>query len=112
MIRALLLALVLSLSGCWASREETRQGLDDDMRFSTRVMGFALDAHMETLRTQLGVLQAFEDDAKVMKELEARLGTKAQVQAKLERVELDRRSLLEEAQRLKKRWGNDTVAAE
>ena len=99
---ALLLALA-SLPGC-LSREDLNRAMDDQTRFSGRVMGFALDAHQETLRSQLALLRAFEGDDAVRVQLEQHLGSVAEIEAKLERVREERRSLIEEAQRLRDRY--------
>lgn len=103
---ALLVLLSVSgpsgVTGC-VSREDLHRAMDDQVRFSGRVMGFALDAHQETLRAQLGLLRAFDGDPKRM-QLEDHLGTIAELEAKLERVREERRGLIEESQRLRDRY--------
>lgn len=104
MVRAVALALALGcLSGC-VSREDLNRAMDDQTRFSGRVMGFALDAHQETLRAQLALLRAFDGDDETRVVLEQHLGSVAEIEAKLERVREARRSLIEEAQRLRDRY--------
>jgi hypothetical protein len=93
----------LLLGGC-LSREDLNRAMDDQARFSGRVMGFALDAHQQTLESQLALLHAFQGDPR-LGELERRLGSIADVEAKLERVREQRRSLIEESQRLRARYG-------
>lgn len=97
------LVALLSLTGCLA-REDLHRAMDDQVRFTGRVMGFALDAHQETLRAQLALLRAFEGDPKRL-ELEQHVGSVAELEAKLERVREERRSLIEENQRLRDRYG-------
>lgn len=99
---ALLLALPL-LAGC-LSRDDLNRAMDDQTRFSGRVMGFALDSHQETLRAQLALLRAFDGDDATRVILEQHLGSVAEIEAKLERVREERRSLIEEAQRLRDRY--------
>lgn len=99
--RPLLLALALA-GGC-ASRADVNQAASDDIHLTTRVMGFALDAQMEALRTQLALLRALEGDPR-RAALEAELGTPAAVEAKIERVEKEKLLLIEEAQRLRRRY--------
>ncbi|MCO5167369.1 MAG: hypothetical protein M9894_13550 [Planctomycetes bacterium] len=104
LLRATLaLALLAPLPGC-LSREDLDRAMDDQTRFSGRVMGFALDAHQETLRAQLALLRAFEGQDEVRIQLEQHLGSAAEVEAKLERVRQERRSLIEESQRLRERY--------
>jgi hypothetical protein len=85
------------------TKAELNAAVADELRFSGRVMGFALDAHQETLRSQLALLDSFQGDAR-LPELEKRLGTRGDIEAKLERVAGTRRSLIEENQRLRLRY--------
>lgn len=101
-VAAALLALTC-LPGC-LSRDDLHRAMDDQARFSGRVMGFALDAHQETLRGQLALLRAFDGDDATRIVLEQHLGSVAEIEAKLERVREERRSLIEEAQRLRDRY--------
>lgn len=95
--------LLLALAGCGVSEKEFAQAIDDDVRFSSRVMGFALDAHQETLETQLALLAAFEADPR-RAEIEKVVGSAAEIKKKIDRVKADKQSLIEEAQRLRARY--------
>jgi hypothetical protein len=97
------LALVALAGGC-VSQSDLDQAMRDQVRFQGRVMGFALDAQQETLASEAALLKAFEGDPKLPL-LEAKLGSAADVEAKLERVRTERRSLIEESQRLQARYG-------
>ena len=99
------LACALLLTGC-VSQDELRRAMDDQVRYTGRVTGFALDAHEETMRAQAALLRAFEGDPKLPL-IEQHLGTIADLEKKLERVREARRSLNEENQRLRDRWGVD-----
>ncbi|MBX3466558.1 MAG: hypothetical protein KF878_06630 [Planctomycetes bacterium] len=101
--RALALLAPLALGGC-LSRGDLDRAMDDQTRFSGRIMGFALDSHQETLRAQLALLRAFDGDDAVRLQLEQHLGSVAEIEAKLERVRQERRSLIEESQRLRERY--------
>ncbi len=97
------LALAASLlTGC-VSEGELRQAVSDDLRFTGRVMGFALDASVEALETRRGLLLAFQGDER-LPVIEQHLGTLGEVEAKLERVREERRRLIEESQALRTRW--------
>ncbi len=96
------LALTLPLGGCLGQADLDR-GLDDNLRFTGRVMGFSLDAAVESLETRLALLRAFEGDPRLPL-LEQHLGSAADLQAKLERVQAEKRSLIEENQRLRQRY--------
>lgn len=101
-MRNMLVGLLL-LGGC-LSREDLHRAMDDQTRFSGRVMGFALDAHQQTLESQLALLHAFAGDPTTHMEIVRRIGSIADVEAKLERVREERRSLIEESQRLRARY--------
>jgi len=98
-----LTALALGLSAGCVSQEDLYRGVSDDLHFTGKVLGFALDADIEALATRLALLKAFQDDPKLPL-LEAQLGTIAEVEAKLKRIQAERRGLLEEHQRLKARY--------
>ena len=102
MTRFALCLTLLLCAGC-VSREELNRAMDDQTRFAGRVMGFALDSHQETLRTHVALLRAFDGDPKQAL-LEQHLGSIADVEAKLERVRAEKRSLVEENQRLRARY--------
>ena len=76
----------------------------DDLRFTGRIMGFALDSNLEALETRLALLEAMQDDPAFPK-LTAKLGTIDEVKAKLERVQGAKRTLMEEYGRLQERYG-------
>lgn len=109
--RRLALALTLVASTGCVAREDLHRAMDDQTRFTGRLMGFALDAHHETLRTHLALLRAFEGDPKLTL-LVQHLGTIADVEAKLERVREEKRSLIEENQRLRDRYAVEGAAPE
>jgi len=103
-----LLSLALSV-GC-ATRAELHQAVSDDVRFTSRIMGFALDADLEALETRLALLRAFDGDPR-QAVLVRHLGTPAEVQAKLDRVRAARRELIEASQRLQRRYGPGALGA-
>ena len=88
--------------GC-ATQADVNRAVSDDLRLTGRVMGFALDAATEALQTRLALLEAYEGDPR-RADLERRLGTVAEVEQKLERLQEARRSLVEESQRLRERY--------
>lgn len=96
------LALALA-SGC-ASQGDVDRAVADDLRFTGRILGFALDSNVEALETQLALLEAMKDDP-VFPRLTAELGTIDDVKAKLERVQGAKRTLMEEYGRLQERYG-------
>ncbi len=102
-LRALLLSLCVLVLGACVSQAELNQALNDDLRYTGRVMGFALDAQEEALSLRLALLKAFEGDPRLAL-LEAELGSLVEAQAKLERVQAEKRSLVEESQRLRARY--------
>lgn len=99
---SLLLWLLLFLGGC-VSQGDINAAVRDDLRFTGRIMGFALDARVESLKTRIALLKAFKDDPK-LKQLEQELGTLASLEQRLNRVHEAKRSLVEEHQRLMLRY--------
>ena len=96
MRRAACIAMTLVLSGC-ATQDDVRKPLQEHLAITGRIMGFALDAQVETLEMKLALLEA---DPK----LEARLGKPEAVRAKLERVQAEKLSLQNALKELKDRY--------
>jgi hypothetical protein len=86
----------LVLAGC-VSQDDVRHPLQEHMAVSARVMGFALDAQLETLELKLAMVR--KDPS-----LAASLGTEAQIMTKLDRVKTDQKQIQEELQRLKAKY--------
>ena len=94
MKRALLLSVVLG--GC-VSQSDLRKPLQEHVVISGRIMGFALDAQMETLEMKLALVEA---DPK----LEARLGKPEEIRKRIERVRADQLAIQAELKALKDRY--------
>jgi hypothetical protein len=105
---ALLISLLLAV-GC-ATQGDIDSAIDEDVRFTGRILGFALDANVEALRIRLELLQAMKGDPRYP-ELTRRLGSVEEVQAKLDRVQEAKRSLMEEHKRLRDRYRTDGLEA-
>jgi len=56
-------ALVLASSGC-VTQAELNQARRDDLRYMSRVIGYAVDANELSLQSRLTILRAFEEDPK------------------------------------------------
>ncbi len=104
MRRLLLLATLLGV-GC-VSQDDLNRATTDNARFTARVVGFALDADLESLDTRLAILRAFKDDPKIDL-IEQELGTIAEVEAKRERVRESKRVIMEESKKLRARYKPD-----
>lgn len=105
MKRLLLLATLLTTllgAGC-ASQDDLNRATSDNLRFTARVVGFALDADLESLDARLAILRAFKDDPKIGA-LEQELGTIAEVEAKRDRIRAAQRALMEESKKLRARY--------
>ena len=98
LLAALALGLSLALSGC-LSRAELNQARLDDLRYMTRVIGFAVDANELSLQSRLTILRAFEGDERYAL-LEAELGTIKDNEERLGRVRDAKRKLVSEGQRI------------
>jgi hypothetical protein len=92
--RALLLAVVLG--GC-VSQSDVRKPLQEHIVISGRIMGFALDAQMETLEMKLALVEA---DPK----LEAKLGKPEEIRKRIERVRADQLAIQAELKAFKDRY--------
>lgn len=103
--------LPLILAGGCVSQAELNQAVSDDVRFTSRIMGFALDADREALETRLALLRAFDGDPH-QEVLVRHLGTAAEVEAKLDRVRAAQRELIAASQRLQRRYGPDAIEEE
>ena len=101
-MRRLVLLAVLLCAGC-VSQDDLNRATTDNVRFSARVVGFALDADLESLAARLAILRAFQDDPKIGL-LEKELGTIADLEAKRERVRESQRTLMEESKKLRARY--------
>ncbi|MGE0712430.1 MAG: hypothetical protein AB7N76_10305 [Planctomycetota bacterium] len=101
------LAAAVALGGC-ATQADIDRAVDEDVRFTGRILGFALDAAIESLQARVALLEAMRGDPR-FEELQKRLGSIEDVKAKLERVQAQKRSLMEEHQRLRRRYSQDEV---
>jgi hypothetical protein len=101
-LSALLAPLLL---GC-ASQADVDRAVSDDLQLTSRVMGFALDADVTAVETRLGLLRAFAGDPRYPA-LEEALGTKVELEAKLERIKESRSALLETSQKLRDRYRSE-----
>lgn len=101
--RAAALGLASLLLGGCVSQEEVHRGIRDDLRFTGRIMGFALDARVESIHTRIALLKAYKGDPK-LPQLEKAFGTVADLEQRLAKVNAEKRSLMEEHQRLQARY--------
>ncbi len=90
------LMLVAMLSGC-VSQSDVRKPLQEHVMITGRIMGFALDAQMETLEMKLALVEA---DPK----LEARLGKPEEIRKRIERVRADQLAIQAELKAFKDRY--------
>lgn len=97
------------LTGC-VSRGELAAALAEDVRYTSRVVGFALEAQEEALRTRRLLLQVLADHPR-REELLRQVEPPEALEAKDERLARARRELLEEGQRLLRRFGADGADA-
>ncbi len=93
---------LLTATGC-VSQQEVYRGIRDDLRFTGRIMGFSLDARVDSIRSRMALLRAFKGD-KRLPLLEKELGTMAELEQRLAKVNAEKRSLMEEHQRLQRRY--------
>lgn len=100
--RALAGALLCALPGC-ATQSDIDKAVDDDVQFTGKIMGFAIDARLESLQTKLAVLETFEKEPK-FEELTQRLGTIAQVKEAITRTQAAKRQLLDDHKALRLRY--------
>ena len=92
-LRALALcALPLLCSGC-LTRAELDQARLVDLRYTTRVIGYAVDAYEASLQSRLSLLRALEDDPR-FRQLSQELGTIQENEARLRRVRAGKQELL------------------
>ena len=104
--RGLFLAgALLAGAGC-ASPAELRSGINEDLRFTSKIMGFALDARVESLRLRIALLKAYKKDPRLPR-LKAELGTIEENEARLRRLQAVKEDLLREYQRLIRRYPAD-----
>lgn len=89
------------LPGC-VSRGELQAGLAEQARYTSKVVGFALDAHEEALATRRLLAEVLADHPRRAELLP--LLASEQLEAKAERVAAARRELVEEGQRLLGRY--------
>ena len=92
----------LVLCGC-VSRGELQAALAENARYTSRVVGFALDAQEEALRTRRALLLLAADHPR-RAELERELGTLEELDQKAARVASARHDLVEEGKRLLARF--------
>ncbi len=102
MMKRWALVLALLLGGC-ASQDDINRAITEDVRFTARIAGFALDADLESLDTRLAILRAFADDPKIGA-IEKELGTIADLEKKRDRVREAQRSLMDESKKLRARY--------
>lgn len=91
------------LAGC-ATQGELERGLTENARYTSRVVGFALEAEEEALRTRRALLVLLEGHPR-RAELEQELGTAEELEQKAARVAAARHDLVEEGKRLVTRFG-------
>lgn len=98
MLRTLLaLSLALATSAC-VSPAELDQARLEDLRFSSRMLGFAVDANEQSLQTRLALLAAFEGDPR-FELLTQALGTVAENEARLSSLRKAKLELIDAGQR-------------
>lgn len=97
-LRASLLACVVlaAPAGC-VGQGDINAPVQQQLAVTGRVMGFALDAQIETLELKLALVR--KDPS-----LAASLGTEASILGKIDRVRNDQREIQEELRRLKTRY--------
>jgi hypothetical protein len=88
--------IALALPAC-ATQTDVRKPVQEQLVVTGRIMGFALGARLDALRTRLAVVEA---DPK----LEATLGTPAEIRKEIERVNAEKLSLEAELKALKDRY--------
>jgi len=91
-----LLILALGSSGC-VTQSELNQARRDDLRYMSRVIGYAVDANEVALQSRLTILRAFEKDAK-FELLVRELGTIKENEERLRRVRDAKLEIVSEGQ--------------
>lgn len=96
--RALLcLSLPFAASGC-VTQAELNQARRDDLRYMSRVIGYAVDANELSLQSRLTILRAFEKDPK-FELLVRELGSIKENEERLRRVRDAKLEIVADGQR-------------
>ncbi|RMG17185.1 MAG: hypothetical protein D6731_04535 [Planctomycetota bacterium] len=90
------------LSGC-VTQDDINRAVSDELRFSGKLVGFALEQGLEAVDVRLALLKTFAGDPR-RKQLEALLGTVAQLEARRDRLREAKRALVEENKKLRARY--------
>lgn len=99
MIRTLVaLCALVCASGC-VSRAELNQARLDDLRYTSRVIGYAVDANEGALQTRIALLRAFKGDPRFPLLVEA-LGTLEANEAQLAGVRKSKLEIVQDGQRV------------
>ena len=75
-MKRLTIAAVLSLVAGCATQDDINRAITDDLRHTSHVMGYAIDADLEVLALRAALLKAYAGDPK-LPALEKELGTTA-----------------------------------
>jgi hypothetical protein len=89
---------LLLLAGCGVTQKELDRAVQDQLQVQGRVMGFALDAQLETLELQLALVRR---DPKLAAELGK---TEAELLKKIDRARSEQRDLALEIKRLRDKY--------
>ncbi|MCA8922620.1 MAG: hypothetical protein KDD82_12475 [Planctomycetes bacterium] len=97
-------ALALSGAGC-VSQADVDRAARDQLEFSTRLMGYALESNDRALETHRALLAAFPPDSPAHAKVVELLGDEAALEARRVRLAADRNALLERGRDLRQRYG-------
>lgn len=86
----------LALSGC-VTQAELNQARRDDLRYTSRVIGYAVDANEVSLQNRLALLRAFERDERFGL-LTKELGTIEENEERLRRVRKAKLKIVKDGQ--------------
>ncbi|MEZ6183716.1 MAG: hypothetical protein R3F62_01755 [Planctomycetota bacterium] len=102
MTRPLLVALAL-LAGC-VSQADVDRAARDQLEFSTRLVGYALEANARALETHRALLAAFPPDSPAHQTVVEILGDEATLEERQARLSVDRNALIERGTALRQRY--------
>lgn len=102
-MRPLLALLLLLPLGC-VSQADVDRAARDQLEFSTRLVGYALDANARALETHRALLAAFPPESEAYRTVVEILGDEATLEERQARLSVDRNALLERGTALRQRY--------